>query len=120
MNATKQIDKKIAGIPGWRGRTMARLRKVINDADPKLSEEFKWNTAVWNADGNVCALGSFEDHIKINFFKGASLPDPHHLFNSGLEAKNSRSIDIFENDAPNVSHLKALVRSAVAFNVASK
>ena len=68
---------------------MVRLRKGINDADPKLKEEFKWHTAVWSANDNVCALGAFKDHIKINFFKGASLPDPHGLFNSGLEAKMS-------------------------------
>ena len=98
MSASKQIDKKIAGLIGWRGRTMAHLRKVINDADPALKEEFKWNTAVWSAKGNVCALGAFKDHIKINFFKGASLPDPHHLFNSGLEAKASRAIDLYEGD----------------------
>src|SRR4051812_7975462 len=93
-SASKQIDKKIAELTGWYGRTMTHLRMVINDADPKLKEEFKWNTAVWSAKGNVCALGVFKDHIKINFFKGASLPDPSHLFNSGLEAKNSRSIDL--------------------------
>ena len=98
---------------------MAHLRKVINDAHSKLIEEFKWNTAVWSAKGNVCALGAFKDHIKINFFKGALLPDPHHLFNSGLEAKASRAIDLYEGDALNESHLKALVRAAVAHNSAA-
>ena len=120
MNASKQIDKQIAEITGWRGRMMARLRKVINEADSKLTEEFKWNTAVWSAHGNVCALGAFKDHIKINFFKGASLSDPHHLFNSGLEAKASRSIDLHEGDAINESHLKVLVRAAVAHNSPGK
>jgi hypothetical protein len=120
MNASKQIDKQIAGLTGWRGRTMAHLRKVINDADPGLKEEFKWNTAVWSAKGNVCAIGAFKDHVKINFFKGASLPDPHHLFNSGFEAKASRTIDLHEDDAINESHLKALVRAAVAHNSTSK
>lgn len=85
---------------------MAHLRKVINDADPALKEEFKWNTAVWSAKGNVCALGAFKDHIKINFFQGASLPDPHHLFNSGLEAKASRVIDLNEGGAINEAYLK--------------
>jgi len=65
MSASKQIDKLIAGLTDWRGRAMANLRKVINDADSKLTEEFKWNTAVWSAEGNVCALGAFKDHIKI-------------------------------------------------------
>jgi hypothetical protein len=120
MSASKQIDKQIAGLTDWRGKTMARLRNVINDADSKLTEEFKWNTAVWSAKGNVCALGAFKDHIKINFFKGALLPDPHHLFNSGLEAKASRAIDLYEGDAVNESHLKALVRAAVMHNSASK
>ena len=120
MTASKQIDKQIAGITGWRGQTMAQLRNVISDADLKLTEEFKWNTAVWSANGNVCALGAFKDHVKINFFKGAFLPDPHHLFNSGFEAKASRAIDIHEGDAVNGSHLKALVRAAVAHNIASK
>jgi hypothetical protein len=113
MSASKQIDKQIAGLTGWRGRTMAHLRNVISSADSKLTEEFKWNTAVWSANCNVCAVGAFKDHIKINFFKGALLPDPHHLFNSGLEAKASRSIDLYEGDPVNKSHLKALVRAAV-------
>jgi hypothetical protein len=120
MSASKQIDKQIAGLTGWRGQTMARLRNVIGGADPKLTEQFKWNTAVWSAKGNVCALGAFKDHIKINFFKGALLSDPYHLFNSGLEAKASRSIDLYEGDAVNESHLKALVRAAVTHDSASK
>jgi hypothetical protein len=120
MNASQQIDKQIAGFTDWRGRTMVRLRKIINDADPNLKEEFKWHTAVWSANGNVCALGAFKDHIKINFFKGASLPDPHRLFNSGLEAKTSRSIDLHAGEIMNGLHLKALVRAAVACNSAGK
>jgi hypothetical protein len=120
MNASQQIDRQIAGLPDWRGREMVRLRKIINDADTKLKEEFKWHTAVWSANGNVCALGAFKDHIKINFFKGALLPDPHRLFNSGLEAKTSRAIDLHEGDAINGSQLKALVRADVVCNSAGK
>jgi len=120
MNASTQIDKQIAKLTGWQGRSMARLRKVINDADTTLTEEFKWNTAVWSAKGNVCALGAFKDHVKINFFKGASLPDPHRLFNGGLEAKASRSIDLYEGDPINGSHLKALVRAAVVHDSSGK
>jgi hypothetical protein len=120
MSASKQIDKLIAGLTDWRGQTMVRLRKAINDADAELKEEFKWNTAVWSAEGNVCALGAFKDHIKINFFKGASLADPDHLFNSGLDAKTSRAINLYEGDAIDVSHLKVLVRAAVAHNCAGK
>jgi hypothetical protein len=70
------------------------LRELIHEADPDLTEEWKWNTAVWTHNGNVCAVGAFKDHIKLNFFKGASLPDPYGLFNSGLDAKASRSIDL--------------------------
>src|SRR5215475_1582769 len=98
MNASQEIDKQIVGLTDWRGQMMVRLRKIINDADPNLKEEFKWHTAVWSASGNVCALGGFKDHIKINFFKGASLPDPHGLFKSGSEAKTSRAIDLREGD----------------------
>jgi hypothetical protein len=116
MNASQQIDKQIAELSDWRGPMMVRLRKLINDANPKLKEEFKWHTAVWSAKGNVCALGEFKDHIKINFFKGASLPDPHGLFNSGLEARTSRAIDLREGDFINASHLRSLVRAAVATN----
>jgi hypothetical protein len=120
MNASKQIDQRIAGLTGWRAKTMIHLRKIINDADPKLKEEFKWNTAVWSANGNVCSIGVFMDHVKVNFFKGASLPDPDRLFNSGLEAKASRSIDLREGDAISDSRLKALVRVAVTQNCADK
>ena len=120
MSASKQIDQQIARLAGWRGRTMARLRNVISSADSKLTEEFKWNTAVWSAKGNVCALGAFKDHIKINFFQGALLSDPHHLFNSGFEAKASLAIDLYEGDAVNESHLKALVHAAVTHNSTGK
>jgi hypothetical protein len=120
MDASKQIDNKIAKLTDWRGAMMARLRNVISKADSKLHEGFKWNTAVWSAKSNVCALGSFADHIKINFFKGASLSDAHHLFNGGLEAKTSRSIDLHEGEKINEAHLKDLVRAAVAADTSAK
>jgi hypothetical protein len=113
MNPSEQIDEQIAGLGDWRGERMTRLRKVINDADPGLTEEFKWGTPVFAAKTNVCALGAFKDHLKINFFKGATLPDPNGLFNSGLEAKTSRSIDLYEKDKLNEAHLQALVRAAL-------
>src|SRR5262245_3797160 len=115
-----RLTNKSQNCPTGADETMVRLRKLINDAHPELKEEFKWHTAVWSASGNVCALGAFKDHIKINFFKGASLPDPHGLFNSGLEAKTSRSIDLHDGDAINDSRLKALVRAAVASNYAGE
>ena len=119
-NVPIALASRFRGLAARRGRMMAHLRKVINDADSELKEEFKWNTAVRSANGNVCAIGAFKDHIKSNFFKGALLPDPHHLFNSGLDAKTSRAINLYEGDAIDVSHLKALARAAVAHNRTGK
>ena len=116
QEASALIDKHIAGFTDWRGKQMARLRKVINSADPSLKEEWKWDIPLWSSNGNVCAIGAFKDHIKINFFKGASLADPHHLFNGGLEAKASRSIDLSQSDTVDEAALKELVRAAVARN----
>lgn len=115
-DASNRIDKHIASLDDWRGELMAKLRKVINSADPSLTEEWKWEIPVWSSNGSVCALGAFKDHLKINFFKGASLPDPHHLFNGGLDAKTSRSIDLKKGDRINEAALKDLVRAAVAKN----
>ena len=109
---SEQIDKQIADLPDWRGTTIAHLRKVINEADPSLKEDWKWDTPVWTAKGNVLALGAFKDHLKINFFKGASLDDPAGLFNAGLDAKASRSIDLHEGDSINEDALKDLIRAA--------
>jgi hypothetical protein len=109
---SEQIGKQIAGLPDWRGQTMAHLRRIINEADPNLKEDWKWGTPVWTDKGNVLALGAFKDHLKINFFKGASLDDSQGLFNSGLDAKQSRSIDLYEGDAINEQALKDLIRAA--------
>ena len=95
---------------------MARLRKLIGEAAPDLTEEWKWNTPVWSYKGNVLALGAFDDHVKVNFFKGASLDDPRHLFNAGLDAKASRAIDIHEGGKIDEAALKALVRAAAVLN----
>ena len=110
------IDKQIADLPDWRGRRMADLRRLINEADSKLKEEWKWGTPVWTAKGNVIALGAFKDHLKINFFKGASLEDPKGLFNAGLDAKASRSIDLYENDTIDEQALKELIRASTNLN----
>ena len=113
------ITNQIAELADWRGNLLARLRKLILAADPDLTEEWKWGTAVWSHKGNVVAVGAFKDHLKINFFKGASLQDPKGLFNAGLEAKATRAIDLHEGDKINESALKELVRAAVALNTAS-
>jgi hypothetical protein len=117
---SEQIDSMIAGLDDWRGPLVSRLRTLVGDADPGLKEEWKWGTAVWTSDGNVCAAGAFKDHVKLNFFKGASLADPAHLFNGGLDAKDSRSIDFQQGDEPRGGALQELVRSAVAFNREAK
>ena len=116
VNASQQIDHYIQGLDDWRGRMVARLRKLILDAAPELTEEWKWDTPVWSHKGNVVAAGVFKDHVKLNFFKGASLNDPRGLFNAGLEAKTSRGIDITEGEEIDESALKDLVRTAVAYN----
>ena len=114
--ASQLITNHIAELADWRGKMLARLRQLILAADPALTEEWKWGTPVWSQKGNVVAVGAFKDHLKINFFKGASLPDPHGLFNAGLDAKAMRSIDLHEGDKINESALKELFRAAVALN----
>ena len=116
MIASEQITQHIAGLADWRGKVIAQLRKTIREAAPKATEEWKWNTPVWSQKGNVVAVGAFHDHVKVNFFKGASLDDAHGLFNAGREAKGSRAIDIHEGDRINTTALKELVRAAVALN----
>ena len=116
MNASDQITKHIDDLRDWRGPLIARLRKLIHDAAPVAIEEWKWNTPAWSQNGNLLAVGAFRDHVKINFFKGASLDDPHGLFNAGLDAKATRAIDIHENDRLNTAALKELIRAAVALN----
>jgi hypothetical protein len=116
MTPSQRITNHIAELGDWRGEMVARLRKVILEADPALVEEWKWETPVWSRNGNVVAAGAFKDHVKLNFFKGASLPDPHGLFNAGLEAKASRGIDIHEGDSIGEPALQELIRAAVALN----
>lgn len=113
---SQQIDNHIKELGDWRGKTLARLRKLILEAAPELTEEWKWDTPVWSYKGNVVAGGAFKDHIKLNFFKGASLKDTHGLFNAGLDAKATRGIDIHEGGEIDEAALKDLVREAVAYN----
>jgi hypothetical protein len=114
--ASQTITNHIAELADWRSAMMARLRQLILDANPALVEEWKWGTPVWSHHGNVVAAGAFKDHVKLNFFKGASLPDPDNLFNAGLEAKATRAIDIYEGDSINEPALQELIRAAVAQN----
>ena len=116
MNPSDQIPAYIDKLGDWRGKTLGRLRTLIRSASPELVEDWKWNTPVWSYEGNVLAAGAFKDHVKLNFFKGASLEDPRGLFNAGLEAKGSRAIDLHQGDAVDEPALKELVRAAVALN----
>jgi hypothetical protein len=116
VTSSDQITAYIDKLPDWRGTTLARLRAVIRAAAPDLVEEWKWSTPVWSSQGNVLAAGAFQDHVKLNFFKGASLEDPSGLFNAGLEAKASRAIDLHQGDRLDEAALKALIRAAVALN----
>ena len=116
MNATQQIDNYITGLSDWRGAMIARLRQLIKQSDQDLTEEWKWSTPVFSKGGTVCALGAFKEHVKISFFKGASLPDPHGLFNAGLDAKISRGIDIRDGENIDEAGLQELIRAAIALN----
>lgn len=116
VSASQQIDRYIEELGDWRGKFIARLRKLVLDAGPNLAEEWKWDTPVWSYKGNVVAAGVFKDHVKLNFFKGAALEDPNHLFNAGLDAKTSRGIDFHEGEEFDEAALQDLVRTAVAHN----
>jgi hypothetical protein len=116
MTPSQQITDYTAGLTDWRGPLLARLRALILEAAPEITEEWKWGTPIFAYKGNVVAAGAFKDHVKLNFFKGASLTDPHGLFNAGLDAKATRAIDLHESDAVNETALQDLVRAAVALN----
>jgi hypothetical protein len=113
---SQHIDNYIKGLLDWRGKMIARLRTIILESAPELTEEWKWDTPVWSYKGNVVAAGVFKDHVKLNFFKGASLADPNGLFNAGLDAKATRAIDIAEGEQIDETALKDLVRRAVGYN----
>jgi hypothetical protein len=116
LTPSEQISEQIARLTDWRGPMLARLRKLILEAAPSITEEWKWGSAVWSQAGLVCSAGVFKDHIKLNFFKGASLEDPNGLFNAGLDAKATRAIDFSESSAVDESNLKDLIRAAVFYN----
>ena len=110
------IDARIAELGGWRGETLARLRRLIREADPKVVETWKWQVPVWERDGIVCTGESYKSHVKLTFPKGAALADPKRLFNASLEGKARRAIDLRESEAIDAAAFKALVRAAVAHN----
>ena len=117
MNARESIDGLIASLTDWRGATLARIRRIIHEADPDVVEEWKWmGSPAWSHDGMICLANAFKDKVKITFSEGASLADPDKLFNNGLAGKQWRSIDISEGDTINERSLKALVRAAIDRN----
>ena len=118
---SEAITHYIAGLGDWRGTRIAALRKIIGKAAPELVESWKWGVPVWaGRNGNVVAVGAFKDNVKLNFFAGASLADPHGLFNAGLDAKASRAIDVAEDDRLNEAALAELIRAGLAHNLSKK
>ena len=115
MSATEQIDACVASLDGWRRPLVARLRTLVHEAIPEVEEAWKWETPVFARGGtNVVAIGIFKDHVRLNFFRGASLADPAGLFNAGLEAKASRGIDIREGEAIDEPALADLMHRAAS------
>lgn len=117
--ASELIDERIAELADWRGETLARLRKLIKDADPAVVEEWKWNVPVWSHDGILCTGESYKSVVKLTFARGASLKDPARLFNSSLAGNTRRAIDLREGQNVDADAFKALIRAAVSFNSSS-
>jgi hypothetical protein len=114
QSAPELISKRIAELGDWRGETLRRMRKLIKEADPDVVEEWKWSNPVWSHDGIICTGESYKNVVKLTFAKGASLKDPARLFNSSLDGKTRRAIDIHEGEEVDESAFKTLVRQAVA------
>jgi len=120
-SASGLISKRIKDLGDWRGETLARMRKLIKEADPDVVEEWKWmDVPVWSHDGIICTGESYKSIVKLTFAKGASLKDPARLFNSSLEGNTRRAIDIHKDENVDASAFKALVREAVALNSGKK
>jgi hypothetical protein len=124
--ASQNIDNKVAELADWRGQTLQRVRELIHEADPDVVEEWKWAKAtspgvpVWEHDGGICTGETYRDKVKLTFFKGASLDDPAGLFNSSLEGKARRAIDIREGEEVDADAFKQLIRAAVDLNTSGK
>ena len=119
--AAERISQRIAELGDWRGKTLSRMRRLIQETDPEVVEEWKFmGTPVWSHDGIVCTGESYKKVVKLTFAKGASLKDPAGLFNSSLDAKVRRAIDIHEGEEVDEAAFKALVRQAVEFNRSGK
>ena len=120
-SASTLIDQRIAELGDWRGKTLAKMRKIIRQADPEIVEEWKWRgTPVWSHGGILCTGETYKKVVKMTFAKGAALQDPSGLFNSSLEGNVRRAIDIRENEKLNIRALTALVKAAAALNAEKK
>ena len=125
-SVSASIDAKIDELGDWRGKTLAKVRAIIQEADPEIVEEWKWAKAtspgipVWSHGGIVCTGETYKGAVKLTFAKGAELPDPSGLFNSSLDGNVRRAIDIHEGDKINEAALKSLIRAAVAHNLKSR
>jgi hypothetical protein len=120
-SASALIDERIKELGDWRGKTLAKVREIIHEADPEIVEEWKWmGTPTWSHGGIVCTGETYKNHVKMTFAEGATLKDPSGLFNSSLEGNVRRAIDIHEGDKIDEAALKDLIRAAVALNVLKK
>ena len=115
-SASQRIDARIQELGDWRGEMLSRLRALIKQADPKVVEEWKWSIPVWSHDGLICTGETYKNVVKMTFAKGASLDDPSGLFNSSLEGRVRRAIDLRKGDPVNEKALKTLIRAAAALN----
>lgn len=116
LSASRLIDRRIKNLGDWRGKTFERVRELIKEADPEITEEWKWQAPVWSCNGIICTGETYKDKVKLTFAKGASLKDPTRLFNSSLEGKVRRAIDLREGDKIDEAALKDLIRDAVSLN----
>ena len=114
--ASRLIDERIRDLEGWRGETLARMRELILEADPEMTEEWKWGGPVWSHHGIVTTGEAYKKAVKLTFARGAGIPDPSRLFNSSLEGNTRRAIDIPEGEKVDARAFKALVKAAVALN----
>lgn len=116
VSGARLVDARIRELGDWRGETLARVRALIKEADPEVIEEWKWDVPVWSRQGIICTGETYKKAVKLTFAQGASLPDPAGLFNSSLEGRVRRAIDIHEGEHPDGAALQALVLAAVSLN----
>jgi hypothetical protein len=113
---SRLIDARIKELDDWRGEMLARLRRLIKEADPDVGEEWKWDVPVWSHDGIICTGEAYKKVVKMTFARGAAVKDPKRLFNSSLEGNTRRAIDFHQDETIDEAGLKALIRAAVAVN----